>query len=95
MRSSRQGLVSFWPTRLRPAAMDYMILKTITTCIAAATIALAAPAHADDGKTVCALMGSGITHAQQNCPQAPGGHRYTQAPGTYGYTLPHGYGGKP
>ena len=66
---------------------------TIATCIAAAMIALAAPAHADDGKTVCALMGNGMTHAQENCPQAPG--RHPQAPGTYdGYLLPQGYGGK-
>ena len=44
--------------------MDYMILKTIVTSIAAATIALAAPAHADDGKTVCPSMGNGITNAR-------------------------------
>jgi hypothetical protein len=37
---------------LRPAAMDYMILKTIVTSIAAASIALAAPAYAYNGKTV-------------------------------------------
>jgi hypothetical protein len=74
--------------------MSYMIIKTITTCIAAATIALAAPAHADNGKTVCASMGNGITHAQQNCPQAPGRHQKTL--GTYDrYVLPQGYGGKP
>jgi hypothetical protein len=30
--------------------MDYMILKTIVTSIAAASIALAAPAYADNGK---------------------------------------------
>jgi hypothetical protein len=52
---------------------------TIAICIAAATIALAAPAHADDsgqafladlykaGTTVCASMGNGMTHAQENC----------------------------
>ena len=45
------------------------------------------------GTTVCASMGNGMTHAQENCPQAPG--RRQQAPGTYGYLLPHGYGGKP
>jgi hypothetical protein len=79
---------------------------TIAICIAAATIALAAPAHADDsgqafladlykaGTTVCASMGNGMTHAQENCPQAPG--RHPQAPGTYdGHLLPQGYGGKP
>jgi hypothetical protein len=73
--------------------MDHMIIKTIVTSIAAATIALAAPAHADNSKTVCTLMGNGITHAQQNCPQAP---RHQQDPaGTYnGYVLPNGYGGK-
>jgi hypothetical protein len=71
--------------------VDYMILKTIVTSIAAATIALAAPAHADNSKTVCPSMGNGITHAQENCPQAP---RH-QDPGTYnGYVLPNGYGGK-
>jgi hypothetical protein len=47
--------------------MDYMILKTIVTSIAAATIALAAPAHADNGKTVCASMGNRTTHAQAIC----------------------------
>jgi hypothetical protein len=74
--------------------MDYMIIKTIVTSIAAATIALAAPAHADNGKTVCAAMGNGMTHAQANCPQSPG--RQLQAPGSYnGYLLPNGYGGKP
>jgi hypothetical protein len=73
--------------------VDYMIIKTIVTSIAAATIALAAPAHADNSKTVCASMGNGITHAQENCPQAPKHH---QAPGTYnGYVLPNGFGGKP
>jgi len=73
--------------------MDYMILKTIVpSIIAAATIALAAPAYADNSKTVCASMGNGITHVQHNCPQAP---RHHQAPGTYnGYVLPNGYGGK-
>jgi hypothetical protein len=67
--------------------MDYMISKTIVTCIAAATIALAAPAHADDGKTACPSVGNGITHAQAHC---------LQAPRTYdGHPLPQGYGGKP
>jgi hypothetical protein len=73
--------------------VGYMILKTIVPSIAAATIALAAPAYADNSKTVCPSMGNGITHAQENCPQAPGHH---QAPGTYnGYLLPRGYGGRP
>jgi hypothetical protein len=68
--------------------MHYMIIKTIVTSIAAATIALAAPAHADNGKTVCPSMGNGNTHAQENC-------RHHDAPGTYnGYVLPNGYGGK-
>jgi hypothetical protein len=74
--------------------VDYVIIKTIVTSIAAATIALAAPAHADNSKTVCTLMGNGITHAQEHCPQAPG--RHLQAPGSYnGYLLPNGYGGRP
>ena len=67
---------------------------------AAATIALGAPSPADEtgqaflaGKTVCALMGNGMT--QENCPQAPGRHGYPQAPGTYGHPIPHGYTGKP
>jgi hypothetical protein len=69
-----------------------MITKTIVTSIAAATIALAAPAQADNGKTVCTLMGNGITHAQESCLQAP---RHQQGPETYnGYVLPNGYGGK-
>jgi hypothetical protein len=77
--------------RLRDDIQNFA--ATIATCIAAAMIALAAPARADDGKTVCALMGNGMTHAQENCPQAPGTH--PQAPGTYdGYLLPQGYGGK-
>ena len=84
------------PVLLSPLAgcvVDYMILKTIVPSIAAATIALAAPAYADNGNTVCPSMGNGITHAQENCPQAP---RHHQAPGTYnGYVLPHSYGGKP
>ena len=68
--------------------MHYVIIKTIVTSIAAATIALAAPAHAGNGKTVCPSMGNGITHAQENC-------RHHDAPGTYnGYVLPNGYGGK-
>jgi hypothetical protein len=93
-RVSRPGFVRFCYRPLAGCVVSYMIIKTITTCIAAATIALAAPAHADHGKTVCASMGNGITHAQQNCPQAPGGHQ--KALGTYdGYVLPQGYGGKP
>jgi hypothetical protein len=71
--------------------MDYMILKTMVTSIAAATIALAAPAYADNGKTVCAPMGNGTTHALAICPQDPGSH--TQAHATY--LLPRGYSGKP
>jgi hypothetical protein len=74
--------------------MDYMILKTIVTSIAAATIALAAPAHADTRKTVCPSTGNGITHIQEQCPQAPG--RHLQTPLAYnGYLLPNGFGGKP
>jgi hypothetical protein len=70
-----------------------MIIKTIVTSIAAATIALAAPAHADTSKTVCASTGNGVTHVQGNCPQPP---RHHQAAGTYnGYVLPNGFGGKP
>ena len=71
--------------------MDYMILKTIVTSIAAASIALAAPAYADNGKTLCASMGNGTTHARAICPQALGSH--TQAHATY--LLPRGYSGKP
>ena len=74
---------------------------TIAICIAVAAIALAAPAHADNSNTVCPSMGNGITHAQENCPEAPGTHQqapgtHQQAPGTYdGHLLPEGYGGKP
>ncbi len=94
MRPFRPGFVRFYYWPLAGGVIDCMIIKTIVTCIAAATIALAAPAYADDGKTVCASMGNGITHAQENCPQVPGRHQ--QAPGTYnGYVLPHGYGGRP
>jgi hypothetical protein len=94
MRSFRPGFVRFCYRPLAGCVMAYMILKTIVPCIAAATIALAAPAYADDGKTVCASMGNGMTHAQENCPQVPGRHQ--QAPETYnGYVLPHGYGGRP
>jgi hypothetical protein len=71
--------------------MDYMILKTIITSIAAASIALAAPAYADNGGTVCASTGNGTTYARAICPQAPGSH--TQAHATY--LLPRGYSGKP
>jgi hypothetical protein len=71
----------------------YVNNKTIVTCIAAATIALAAPAHADDGKTACPSTGNGTTYAHGMCPQAP---RHQQAPGMYdGRLLPHAYGGKP
>ena len=61
-----------------------MILKTIVTSIAAASIALAAPAYADNGKTVCTSMSNGTTHARAICPQA---HAT--------YSLPRGYSGKP
>jgi hypothetical protein len=71
--------------------MDYMILTTIVTGIAAASIALATPAYADNGKTVCAPMGNGTTHARAICPQAAGSH--TQAHATH--LLPRGYSGKP
>jgi hypothetical protein len=71
--------------------MDYMIFKTIVTSIAAASIALAAPAYADNGKTVCASIGNSTTHARAICPQAPGSH--LQAHVTY--LLPRGYSGKP
>jgi hypothetical protein len=92
MRLSRPGFVRTCYRTLAGRVMDYMILKTIVTSSAAATIALAAPAHADYSKTVCPSMGNGITHAQESCPLAPGHH---QAPGTYnGYVLPNGYGGK-
>jgi hypothetical protein len=71
----------------------HMNINTLVTCIAAATIALAAPAHADDDNTTCTSIGNGITHAQQRCPHSPG---HQQAPGTYdGHLLPQGYGGKP
>jgi hypothetical protein len=70
--------------------MDYMILKTIITSIAAASIALAAPAYADNGKTVCAPMGNGTTHPQAICPQALGSH--TQA---HTYLPPRGNYAKP
>jgi hypothetical protein len=91
-RSSRPGFVRFCYRPLAGCVMHYVIIKTIVTSIAAATIALAAPAHADNSKTVCPSMGNGITHAQENCPQAP---RHDEAPGTYnGYVLPNGYGGK-
>jgi hypothetical protein len=93
MRLLRLGFVRHCLRPLAGRVVDYMIIKTIVTSIAAATIALAAPAHADNSKTVCASMGNGITHAQENCPQALGHH---QAPGTYnGYVLPNGFGGKP
>jgi hypothetical protein len=66
--------------------MAYMIIKTIVTSIAAATIALAAPAHADNSKTVCPSMGNGTTYAQEHCLQVPKSYN--------GYLLPNGYGGK-
>jgi len=94
MRLSRLGFARFCWRPLAGCVMDYMILKTIVTSIAAATIALAPPAHTDNDKTVCTLMGNGMTHAQANCPQAAGTH--TQAPESYnGYLLPNGFGGKP
>jgi hypothetical protein len=61
-----------------------MNINTIITCIAAATIALAAPAHADDGKTACPSVGNGVIHAQEHCPQTPRAYN--------GYLLPRGYG---
>jgi hypothetical protein len=51
--------------------MDYMVLKTIVTSIAAASIALAAPAYADNGKTVCTSMGNSTTHARGDLPVSP------------------------
>jgi Ser/Thr protein kinase RdoA (MazF antagonist) len=71
--------------------MDYMILKTIITSIAAASIALAAPAYADNGKTLCASTGNGTTHAQAICPQAPGSHTQAHA----AHLVPRPYSGKP
>jgi hypothetical protein len=65
-----------------------MILKTIVTSIAAASIALAAPAYADNGGTVCAATGNGTAYARAICPHAPGSH--TQA-----HMLPHGNYAKP
>jgi hypothetical protein len=91
-RSFRPGFVRFCYRPLAGCVMYYVIIKTIVTSIAAATIALAAPAQADNSKTVCPSMGNGITHAQENCPQVL---RHHEAPGTYnGYVLPNGYGGK-
>lgn len=91
MRSFRPGFVLFCYLALAACSVDYMILKTIVTSIAAASIALAAPAYANNGKTVCASMGNGTTHARAICPQAPGGH--TQAHATY--LLPRGNYAKP
>jgi hypothetical protein len=71
--------------------MDYMILKTIVTSIAVASIALAAPAYANNGTTVCAPLGDGTTHAQAFCPPDPGSHTHAHAT----YLLPRGYSGKP
>jgi hypothetical protein len=87
MRLFRPGFVRFCYLPHAGCVVDYMIIKTIVTSIAAATIALAAPAHADNSKTVCRSMGNGTTHAQQHCLQAPGSYN--------GYLLPNGYGGKP
>jgi hypothetical protein len=61
-----------------------MNINTIITCIAAATITLAAPAHADDGKTACPSMGNGVIHAQEHCLQTPRAYN--------GYLLPRGFG---
>jgi hypothetical protein len=86
-----------------------MMHKTIATCIAAATIALAAPAYADDsGQVSLADFGTTGTHysdaagktvcadARDCSTQAPGMHGYPQASATYnGYAIPHGYLGKP
>src|ERR1700733_16313647 len=85
-RSSRPGFVRFCYRPLSGCVMHYVIIKTIVTSIAAATIALAAPAHADNSKTVCPSMGNGIAHAQEHCLQAPKSYN--------GYLLPNGYGGK-
>jgi hypothetical protein len=85
-RSSRPGFVRVCYRPLAGCVMHYVIIKTIVTSIAAATIALAAPAHADNSKTVCPSMGNGVTHAQQHCLQAPRSYN--------GYLLPDGYGGK-
>ena len=68
-----------------------MILKTIVTSIAAASIAMAAPAYADYSKTVCTSMGNGTTHVRAICPQAPASHMQAHAT----YLLPRGYSGKP
>ena len=68
-----------------------MILKTIVTSTAAATIALAAPAYADNSKTVCAALGNGTTYARTICPQAPGSHTQAHAM----CLLPRGNFGKP
>ena len=68
-----------------------MILKTIVTSIAAASIALAAPAYADNGRTVCAPLGDSTIHARAICPQDPGSHTHAHAT----YLLPRGYSGKP
>jgi hypothetical protein len=91
MRSFRPGFVLFCYSLLPPGAMDYMILKSIVISIAAASIALAAPAYADNGKTVCTSMGNGTTHALAMCPLARGSH--TQAHATY--LLPRGNYAKP
>jgi hypothetical protein len=91
MQRSRPGFVFPANWLLRPAAMDYMILKTIATSVAAASIALAAPAYAGNAQTACTSMGNGTTHARAICPQAPASHREAHAT----YLLPHGYSGKP
>jgi hypothetical protein len=70
--------------------MDYMILRKIVISIAAGSIALAAPAYADNGQPVCAFS-NGTIHARAICPQAPGSHTHAQAT----YLLPRGYSGKP
>jgi hypothetical protein len=85
-RLSRPGFVWFCYPPLAGCVMQYVIIKTIVTSIAAATIALAAPAHADNSKTVCPSMGNAITHAQEHCLQAPRSYN--------GYLLPNGFGGK-
>lgn len=81
-----------FPSGIRPVlifapagrVVSYMINKTIVTSIAVATIALAAPANADNGKTVCPSIGNGITHAQEHCLQAPTAYN--------GHLLPRGFG---
>src|ERR1700722_16528703 len=64
-RSLRPGFVRFCYRALGGCVMHYVIIKTIVTSIAAATIALAAPAQANTRKTVCPSRTNGLTHAQK------------------------------